>query len=581
MTDYWFFWVMMAFCGVVVAITAVYVASGLFDRQAGEVGGWEVRGAGARVGAVVRTTIREGLRVKLVAGFAGLVLASIPIFWFTLKGDGTIKGELQMFVAYCLGFASFVLALLTIVFSCRSLATEIASRQIFGIVAKPIPRWQILAGKYIGVMGLNLLLVAIALAGVFAGVRMKLSRFKDKLHNDLVAYAHLTPAQGHAAIAALDDVKGAGGTGFDSPIIPVMAEALGMTPLQIGDLLLRLPEATRVNLRRYDELRRQVLIARAAVRPEIPDLTARIEEEFKARLERGEISEFASPRQIRDQIRIELQKEYCAVPFGSEKTWTIKGPKPEKGRDFLMSVRFKLVSGGYMNKYDKGGQLLEEDTFLTVWGVGDRSNAPKRPPYLELWQVFPANAFCEWEVPSESVGADGEVILTFYNEDPRRVEAIFEIPTGGLEVLYRVGSFERNLVAAGLSILMVLACLTAFGVCASTFLSWPVGVLIVMTLYILWAVMPFVAESLGTTSDYYDPSNITTELRLRQAAVTALSWVLSLGKIEPANQLVEGRAITGRLLWADFWQCVLAKGQLVMGIAVLIFRRRELASVVV
>ncbi|MCA9255355.1 MAG: ABC transporter permease subunit, partial [Phycisphaerales bacterium] len=75
-------------------------------------------------------------------------------------GDATIKGRVQMFMAYSLGFSSFVLALLTILFSCRSLSREIESRQIFGLVTKPVPRWQILAGKWCGIMALNVLLMA-------------------------------------------------------------------------------------------------------------------------------------------------------------------------------------------------------------------------------------------------------------------------------------------------------------------------------------------------------------------------------------------------------------------------------------
>ena len=45
-----------------------------------------------------------------------------------------------------------------------------------------------------------------------------------------------------------------------------------------------------------------------------------------------------------------------------------------------------------------------------------------------------------------------------------------------------------------------VTCLTSLGVCASTFLSLPVGALILITLYVLSLSMGFVAESFAATT---------------------------------------------------------------------------------
>src|SRR5882672_5175927 len=126
------FMILFAFGLLMGLAFVVYAIKQAFGKEAGEIGGWELRGARQRVMAIARTTLAEGMRAKVGAGFATIILLAIPIFYFTAEGDGTIKGKVQMFLSYSLGFTGFCLALLTIFFSCRSLSTEIASRQIYG-----------------------------------------------------------------------------------------------------------------------------------------------------------------------------------------------------------------------------------------------------------------------------------------------------------------------------------------------------------------------------------------------------------------------------------------------------------------
>ncbi len=567
---------MMVFCAITAIVILVYALRTAFDRGAGEIGGWELRGARGRIFAVARVTLAEGLRTRIAAGFAIIILVSIPLFWLTAEGDGTIKGRVQMFLAYSMGFAGFLLALLTIFFSCRSLSMEIAKRQIYAVACKPIPRWQILVGKWTGVMTLNVALVIIACLSAYAGTVTILSRFKSHLAHQLETYSSLTPAEVAAAITALDSVRGAGAKGMDSPIIPVLADALGRSNDQIGDLLLRLPEATRVDLRRFDELRRQVLVSRADLTPEIPDMTEETNQIYEQMEAEGRLPAGWSPADIRQQIRAGLSRTYQTVSFGFGRKWDLHGPKPETGRNFLMSVRFKISASGYLAAEPEAG--LEDRTMLIGWGLGDPG--PDPPMFYEAVAAHPVNTFNEFDFPAECVADDGTITLRVANIDPRRVDAVFDLPWG-LQVLYRVGSFELNLFQVGLAILIPLACLAAVGVCASTCLSFPVGSLILLTFYIISASIGFVAESLGTTSDYYDPNNITWQIQLRQKTVAALELAFAIGDSEPVDQLIEGRAIGWRTLWSNTWKFVFVKGLLVLILAVLIFRRRELAAVIV
>lgn len=558
-------------------VTLVYVLRRAFGRQEGEIGGWEFRGAWGRIAAVARNTLAEGLRAKIASGFAVLILVGIPLFWLTAEGDGTVKGRTQMFMTYALGFTGFVLALLTIFFSCRSLSFEVASRQIYATISKPIPRWQILAGKWIGIMTLNVVLLAIACVATYAGTSAIVRGFRTHLTHELETYGGLTPQQATDAVAALDRVKGVGIEGRESPIVYAFAQAIGYSQQQVVDVLLRLPEVTRVDLRRFDELRRQVLVGRAAVSPDIPDLTEAIDKRYAQLEEEGRLPESWTRGKVREQIEKNLIGDYSTVPPGTWRRWKLKGPVPEKDSDYIMSVRFKVHATAKMYAAAMpGGGTLEEDTMLCVWGIGD----PTKPTFYELREPFAVDSFTEYEIPVGCVEEDGTLLVAFANMDPRGGDAVFNLP-GGLEVLYRVSSFEMSIFQVFLALLIPIACLASFGVCASTFLSFSVGTLIIITLFVISSSMGFVAEALAVTEEYVPPQYQDLRFQLRRLSVDTIGWALSIGDCNPVGQLREGRVVGWPTLWENCWKFVLLKSGAVMLIALLVFRRRELAAVVV
>ncbi len=571
--------------GLVLLVLALRRA---FGRATGEIGGWELRGSRRMIAAVARATIAEGVRTRLVVLLIVLLAAWVVGVYFIAEGDGTIKGRVQMFLSYALGMTGFLLALLTILFSCRSLSHEISSRQIFGLVSKPIPRWQILVGKWLGVMTLNLVLLGgVGLATYFGTWRI-VGAFRTTLENQLVSHGGLSPEQAGAAVAALDRVRGIGKGGTESPVIDAMMSATGMSRPRVADVLLKLPEATRVDLRSADELRRQVLVARAALTPDIPweEINRRVEEEVRRRTVEGELPETMLEAELRRQIRTDLYNRYRSVAPGESRSWTLRGPKPRRSEDFIMSIRFKIQVPADVGaiEHPLTGDVLERDTLLCIWAVGD----PKSASFAEQLAPVPIRIFKELEIPTYCVQEDGAIVLTFVNVDPRDVDTVFDFPDG-LSVLYRVGSFETNVVRACAALLVPLACLASLGICASTFLSFPVGSLILLWLYLISLGMGFIAESMGVTEDYAPPDR-GLEWELRKLVVETLDVVLSVGDLEPTRRLIEGRRVEfvvpdwENQPWNEAlgtWPFALVKSALVLVIGVLVFRRRELAAVIV
>jgi hypothetical protein len=129
-----------------------------------------------KIWAVSTNTIRQALRMRVAAIFIVLLLVLLPAMGLTATGDGTLKGRLQTFVSYGLSLTSLLLSLLTIIVSVHAITSDIEHRQIYTVVTKPIRRYQIILGKVLGVIVLDLALL-ILFAGTVYGVTSLIPRF--------------------------------------------------------------------------------------------------------------------------------------------------------------------------------------------------------------------------------------------------------------------------------------------------------------------------------------------------------------------------------------------------------------------
>lgn len=117
--------------------------------------------------AIARLTVREGIRMRIVLVSLILLVLLVLYMPFALRGDETLAGRLQNFLAYSLGALSLLLSLATIFLSCSTLTTELKECSLHLVVTKPVTRFQILAGKWLGVCGLNLLIVVLCGAAIY------------------------------------------------------------------------------------------------------------------------------------------------------------------------------------------------------------------------------------------------------------------------------------------------------------------------------------------------------------------------------------------------------------------------------
>src|SRR6185436_6344616 len=120
-----------------------------------------------RLLAITWLTWKAAFRFRLFLVIAVLLLAAVVGLPILIKDDGTAQGFTQILLTYTLSVITGLLGLSTLWLACGTLARDIEECQMQMVAVKPIARWQIWLGKWLGIMSLNAALLAISGAGVF------------------------------------------------------------------------------------------------------------------------------------------------------------------------------------------------------------------------------------------------------------------------------------------------------------------------------------------------------------------------------------------------------------------------------
>jgi hypothetical protein len=151
-----------------------------------------------RIFAIVGLTWKAALRFRLFLVIAVLLLAAVIGLPILIKDDGTARGITQIVVTYTLGAITALLGFSTLWLSCGTLARDIEECQIQVVVTKPVARWQIWFGKWLGILSLNAALLALSGACVYGMLQWRATKLPAKeqevLRNEvLVARGSVKP----------------------------------------------------------------------------------------------------------------------------------------------------------------------------------------------------------------------------------------------------------------------------------------------------------------------------------------------------------------------------------------------------
>jgi Cu-processing system permease protein len=113
--------------------------------------------------SIAVNTFKEAVRDRILAVFflfaVLLMAASTVLSWLT------VGSELKIVTDFGLAAEAFFAVLIAIVVGINLVRKEVDKRTIYAVLAKPVPRWLFIVGKYLGLMAV--LVLAIGLMSVF------------------------------------------------------------------------------------------------------------------------------------------------------------------------------------------------------------------------------------------------------------------------------------------------------------------------------------------------------------------------------------------------------------------------------
>lgn len=110
---------------------------------------------------------RENLRKKIIHVF--FIIALILLFLLSTFNVFDLGVQVKFLKDYALFFISLIGLLITVTTTAGQLSNEIEQRTIYPLLAKPVSRWQVLVGKFLGaiyIIYLNILLLGIIFLGL-------------------------------------------------------------------------------------------------------------------------------------------------------------------------------------------------------------------------------------------------------------------------------------------------------------------------------------------------------------------------------------------------------------------------------
>ncbi len=449
-----------------------------------------------KIWAVASNTMAQAIRLKTAGVVIVLLFVLLPLMSLTVVGDQTLQGKLQTFSSYGLSLTSILLCLLTIVISCYSLSSDIKYKHIFLVTTKPIRRYEVLLGKYLGVVILDGLLLA-----VFSGIVYGLTC-----------------------------------------ILPILDES---------------PEG------QVYQARQEFFTSRAILTPMINEQEIeRIVEERFAQLEKdGQFPENMTPERIRAELRGQERFRAKTAELGREKIWEFSGVKTRDSDDYVF-IRYK---------YRIAGDPLQDTTFGT-WRAGDyRPLKMGEYPKTRIYAVERKEATqvaLEFAVPADCVAEDGYLALGFFNDPAVNTQTII---LEDIKVLYRTGSFLGNYLRVMGLLFVRLIFLAALGVSVSTWLSFPIGVLICLVAYLTGMINGFVVDSI---QNLHAVLNVLYTFTIRPAV-----WFLPKfdEQYNPTAYIVEAKSLGWGFL-AQAWFSTAAISLVLLVLGMWIFHQREIAK---
>lgn len=133
-----------------------------------------------KTAAIAALTIRAAIRSRMLFAAVLALLTTITGLPFLMRGDGTPASQAYIFINYAFGLLMIVLSLVATWCGAGVISLEVGGHQMQILITKPLKAVQIWAGKLLGLMMVNLVLLALGGVLIYAMLQWTLSHAKPE-----------------------------------------------------------------------------------------------------------------------------------------------------------------------------------------------------------------------------------------------------------------------------------------------------------------------------------------------------------------------------------------------------------------
>jgi len=513
---------------------------------------------------VARHMVAEGIRMKLAQVFFVLIVMVVLVLPFSVEGDGSLTGAVQSYLSFSLTGTGFFLGVLTIFLS-RSLSDELVNKQLFIVLTKPVPRWQYLLGKWLGISMIN---------------------------------AAFLFSSGTAIYGMVHVIKAT-----KTPI-----EQMYTSPMSLGkSAVLTTSKGEKSNPNFSPDrhkLETEVLVARHASPLILPDFTQAAEELYQQKLEEGFYDgvQDLDPQKERARWRDMFAADWKFVHPLNTRTFHFKNVLCDRSPQSEIQFRYKAEIYDYPR----------DEIFRSIWQFGDPYKGAKT---YQAWPRHVVGHFHTIKVPADCVADDYSLTVHFWNKNPyadpnlykegpleEPTRSTLDIISDKMECLFVVGSFEGNLLRLIVMMMCKLMFLAAVGILMTSIFSYPVACLASFVVYGLAGLRGFLLEAMdlmhmdvqnawqaflkfwpalthGTVAEASSSFQVLVSETMNEIIRLLFYVIPDFNYYDGVETLVDGKNVS--LVWVlqSIGELAILQTGIVLGLAMILFYRRELSEV--
>ena len=390
----------------------------------------QLLGRGGQMSAVARTVLAESMGTRAAPAFLLVLFIALCALTIPHQEDAPARYMVQTYLGYAFSITSILAGMLTLLLACKTLSREIEEKLIETLAVKPVSRIRYLAGKWLGLVILNAIMLSVAMTIIY-----------------LFTVHHIGARPGLDAV--------------DSELIEKeILTARKFAPAQP-----------------YPALEEQVELQLEKLKKEKPGALYRLGKKEADRRKLGPLDEpgitLLGIKQARKRLNRLAPRRWRSLGPGRSRAFVFEGLGHLRSSQAPLQLRYRIAA-------QPGGEA--GPAMLMVF-TGKKEE-------LREFNTIEAGYL---DVDPGSIDEEGRLVLGLKNPSEAPGTVIFS-SIRGLEVLSSRASFEGNLLRASLAAWIKLSFLSMLGLLCSSFLGFPVAVLFCAIILLGATTSPFLLD---------------------------------------------------------------------------------------